>query len=116
MENNGYDWRKMSDVAIAEKIAVFIKHTRLELNKTQNDLAFEAGITRRTLTAIESGKKNLNVITLIQILRALNSLHVLDGLKVTTQISPLQLAKLEQEKRKRATSVKQENKKPKSDW
>ncbi len=116
MESTGYDWKKMSDVAIAGQIAVYIKHTRLEINKTQNDLAFEAGVARRTLTAIESGKKNINILTLIQILRALNSLHVLNGFKINTQPSPLQLVKLAQEKRKRASSVKDANKKPKSEW
>ncbi len=116
MENNEYDWKRMSDAAIAEEIAAYIKHTRLELNKTQKDLAFEAGLSRRTITAIESGNKHINIITLIQLLRSLNSLHVLNGFKTTTQLSPLQLVKLEQDKRKRATSIKQDNKNPKSDW
>lgn len=106
---------KMSNLALVQEIAEFIKLTRLEQNKTQSDLAEEAGITRTTLSAFESGKKNINLLTLIQLLRALNCLHTLDKFEVEKKVSPLQLAKLEQEQRKRA-SKGTDKKQPKSDW
>ena len=39
-------WQSMSDGAIIKNIGSFIKHHRLEQNKTQAQLAFEAGITQ----------------------------------------------------------------------
>ena len=105
----------MSNLALVQEISEFIKLTRLDQNKTQNELAEEAGITRTTLSAFESGKKNINLLTLIQLLRALNSLHVLDTFKIERKLSPLQLAKLEQEQRKRASKAT-DKKQPKSDW
>lgn len=116
MENDNFDWKRMSDIAIAEQIAVYIKNTRLDQNKTQEELAVNAGVTRRTLTAFESGKKTINLITLIQLIRALGSFHLFDGFKIEHQLSPMQLAKLEHEKRKRASSSKQNINKNKSDW
>ena len=116
MEINSLFLFKMSDRAIAEQLAAFIRNNRLEQNKTQNDLATIAGVTRRTISAFESGQKNITILTLIQLLRALNCLHVLNEFKSGSQISPIQLAKIEQQKRKRARGKNQGNKPTKSDW
>lgn len=118
METSGPDLKIMSDSAIAEHIAAYLKNARLEQNKTQAELAQEAGLTRRTVSSIETGTKtNISILTLIQLLRALNCLHVLNNFKITNQISPLELARIEQEKRKRASSDKKTTiKKNKSDW
>lgn len=105
----------MTDNATVESIGAFIKHHRLEQNKTQSRLAEEAGINRSTISEVEQGKPS-NIITLIQLLRALNLLHVLQQFQVQQQISPLQLAELEKAKRKRATKTRKAGKKPKSDW
>lgn len=117
MAINEPDLKGMSDPAIIKQIAEYIKYTRLEQNKTQGELAAEAGITRRTLSAFESETKNISLLTLIQLLRALNSLHVLNTFKIERKLSPLQLAKLEQEQRQRARKTKNTDKnQPKSDW
>ena len=105
----------MSDNAIVGTIGTFIKHHRLEQNKTQSQLAEEAGINRSTLVEFEKGMRS-NIITFIQLLRALNLLHVMEQFKITTQISPIQLAEMEQAKRKRATKTKKTSKKTKSNW
>jgi transcriptional regulator with XRE-family HTH domain len=110
--NNKYN--TMTDNAFVETIGQFIKHHRLEQNKTQSQLAEEAGINRSTLSEFEQGKRS-NIITLIQLLRALNLLQVLQHFEISTQISPIKLAELEQAKRKRASKQKESNK-PKSDW
>lgn len=104
----------MSDSAIIATIGTFIKHNRLEQNKTQEQLAKDAGINRSTLVEFEKGKR-INIITFIQLLRALNLLNLLKQFQVKLQISPIQLAELEQAKRKRASKAKTGNK-PKSDW
>lgn len=105
----------MSDIALLQTLGEFIKHHRLEQNKTQSQLAEEAGINRSTLSEFEQGKRS-NTLTLIQILRALNQLHIFDQFKVIEKISPIQLAKLEQKKRKRASKTKIETNNTNSDW
>ena len=115
MDKTNIKWNAMSYNAIVETMGAFIKHHRLEQNKTQSQLAEEAGINRSTLSEFEQGMRS-NIITLIQLLRALNLLYVLQPFQVQQQLSPIQLAELEQAKRKRATKTKKTGKKNKSDW
>ena len=115
MDINDTNWKAMSDKSILETIGAFIKHNRLEQNKSQKQLAEEAGINRSTLIDFEQGK-NSNIITLIQILRVLNLLYILEHFRVQQQISPIQLAKLEQNKRQRAGKKKKTGIKPKINW
>jgi DNA-binding XRE family transcriptional regulator len=91
----------MSDLALTELIGDFVKHHRLEQNKTQDMLAHAAGISRSTLSLLERGK-TVTLATLIQVLRVLDQLQVMDVFAVQQSISPLVLAKMEREKRKRA--------------
>lgn len=106
----------MSNNAILEIMGSFIRHHRLNQNKTQSQLANDAGINRSTLFEFEQGRGG-NLISLIQLLRALNQLHALDQFEVQqNELSPIQLAELAQAKRKRASRIKKTNKIPKSDW
>lgn len=109
------NWKAMSDKSILETIGAFIKHHRLEQNRSQSQLAKEAGINRSTLIDFEQGK-NSNIITLIQLLRVLNLLYVLEHFQLQQQLSPIQLAKLEQTKRQRAARKKKAVNKPKTEW
>lgn len=95
------NWVPMTDGAIIEAIGAFIRHHRLEQNKTQEQLALEAGINRYTINKIEGGRP-VTLTVLIQILRVLNLLHVLDAFEVKEQLSPIAYAKLKEKKRKRA--------------
>ena len=58
------------------------------------------------MNKIENGK-NFNMFTFTQVLRSLNQLQNLEVFKTQTQISPLQLAKIELKKPKRASRKKQ---------
>jgi DNA-binding XRE family transcriptional regulator len=104
MNKDNIDWFAMSDVAILEQLGNFIKETRLQQNKTQEQVAQDAGINRTTLSQIENGAGG-NMLSYIQLLRVLNKLHLFNGFQVKQQLSPLQLAKLEQNKRVRATGA-----------
>jgi DNA-binding XRE family transcriptional regulator len=120
MENINKDWFAMSDLAIMEQLGNFIKETRLQQNKTQDQVAQDAGINRSTLSQLENGGGG-NMLTYIQVLRVLNKLHLLDNFQQKTVISPLKLAKLEQNKRMRAAGTKSKPKikvvrRPGSDW
>lgn len=95
------NWVSMSDKALAEHIGAFINHHRLDQNKTQEVLASAAGISRSTLSLLERGE-TVTLTTLIQTLRALDQLNVLEVFTVKKTISPLALAKIEKEKRQRA--------------
>jgi len=93
----------MSDKALAEYIGTFVRHHRMEQNRTQDELAKAAGISRSTLSLLERGE-TVMVTTLIQVLRVLDQLSVLNAFEVRETISPLALAKLQKEKRQRARS------------
>jgi transcriptional regulator with XRE-family HTH domain len=105
-----------SDKVLAEYIGTFVRYHRLEQNKTQDELATAAGISRSTLSLLERGE-TVTVSTLIQVLRVLDQLSVLNAFEVKETISPLALAKLQKEKRQRARSTpgKSENKEE-TDW
>jgi DNA-binding XRE family transcriptional regulator len=93
----------ISDRALCELLGSFIRQSRIRMNKTQGQLAGEAGIARSTLSLCEKGE-NSSLMVFIQLLRALNMLHLLSEFETSEQLSPLQLAKL---KRKRRLRVRQ---------
>lgn len=96
------EWSSMSDQALAKHIGAFVKHHRMEQNKTQTELATEAGISRSTLSLMERGE-TVSIPTLLQVLRILDKLQVLGAFEVIETRSPLALAKLQKGKRKRAS-------------
>lgn len=91
----------MSDRANIASIGEYLKQQRLNQNKTQFQIAEAAGINRWTIGQIENGE-GISLNSLISILRALGLLNVLDVFKLETQVSPIVLAKLEKQKRRRA--------------
>ena len=107
MNDISYNFSAISDDYIALQIGKFIKHHRIEQNKTQSMLAKEAGISRSTLSLLERGGI-VTVATLIQVLRILDQLQVFNNFTITHQQSPLLLAKAEKKKKKRVASPKKE--------
>lgn len=115
MEKNITYWHSMSDSAILEFLGKYIQQTRLQQNKTQQQVATVAGINRSTVVQIENGGGG-TMMSFVQILRALGQLQILAHFEEKQQISPLQLAKLEQNKRRRARVKKDSQIEKKSDW
>mgnify|MGYP001070773580 CR=1 FL=1 len=112
------EWASMSDKALAKHIGTFVRHHRMEQKKTQDELATAAGISRSTLSLLERGE-TVTVTTLIQVLRVLDQLAVLNAFEVRETISPLAMARQQREKRQRARnkSGKDKNKnKESTDW
>ena len=107
MENSNIDWIKMSDNAIIKQLGAFIKHTRLNQNTTQAQLADMAGLNRWTISQIENGE-SITLATLIQVLRALDVLYVFNHFEINDEISPIEYAKLKEKKRQRARTKKEE--------
>ncbi len=95
------NWPSMSDKALATHIGAFIRHHRMEQNRTQQELASAAGISRSTLSLLERGE-TVTVMTLIQVLRVLDQLDVMSVFEVNEAPGPLALARMQKEKRRRA--------------
>lgn len=108
------NWTSMSDQALAGHIGAFVRHYRLEQNRTQDALAHAAGISRSTLSLLERGQ-TVTLATLIQVLRVLDQLQVMDAFVVQPRISPLALARMQKEKKQRARG-KQSNDTTEHDW
>lgn len=100
MEKTSINWVQMSDLAIVNQIGTYLRDIRVKQNKTQAQLAKRAGLNRWTISQIENGE-SITLTSLIQILRALNSLYVLTPFEVSDEISPLEYAKLKKQQRKR---------------
>ncbi len=107
LENNNNDWYSMTDRALLSLMGNFIRETRLNQNKTQQEVAEAAGMNRTTLSQIENGSGG-TMSSFILILRVIGQLHLLEPFQVRRQISPLALAKLEQGKRKRSRQGKKD--------
>lgn len=106
MGNTNINFVQMSDAAIVAQLGAFVKHKRVEQQKTQAALAEMAGLNRWTIGQIENGE-SITLMSLIQVLRALDCLYVLETFQFTEEISPLEYAKMkrkQQKKRVRKTS------------
>lgn len=91
----------MSDSEVASSIGKFIKSERLRQRKTQEELATESGIKRRTLTRIENGRP-FDLLTLIALIRHLDLLEgFIDFFEEYNPISPSLIMKMERSKPKR---------------
>ena len=103
MSEKSYNtWDSMNDIALIEVIGRFIQSNRLNQNKSQSEVAKAANISRSTLSLLERGEK-VSLSTLIQVLRILNLLHIMDVFKTSDEISPIEYAKLQKNKRQRAS-------------
>ena len=115
MENTNNTWNESSDNVLLDMIGKFIQETRVQQNKNQQQVADAAGINRSTLSQIENGGGG-TMLSMLQILRVLDQLRFLDYFQIQTKVSPIQLAKLEQKKRKRARNTDPTNSTSLPDW
>ncbi|MEB2780715.1 helix-turn-helix transcriptional regulator [Algoriphagus sp. C2-6-M1] len=110
------DYNVLSDTAILQKLGEFVKYHRMSQQKSQDQLALEAGMSRSTLSLLERGEK-VNLITLIQVLRVLNQLHWLESFEVKQEISPMDYIKLQKRhERQRIRNVNMAAENPPSEW
>lgn len=101
-------WTEMSNPAILAKIGSRIKETRIRQGKTQVELATATGIAPITVANIEKGKP-ANTFIFISILRELGLLENLENLVPEGKISPIQLKKMQGNKRYRVRKLKPRN-------
>ena len=105
------DFYSMTDKGIAAEIGNRLKSLRLRRNFTQQQLSEAAALSLNTIKSLESGRGKLS--SLVAVLRELGALDTLDGFIPEVQISPLQLAKQQGKKRKRASGARIKGEGPK---
>lgn len=93
-----------SDDATLKELGSRITRYRLNRNLTQDTLAREAGVSKRTIHRVEHGHST-QALNLIRILRALHLLENFEALIPEPAISPIQQAKMHGKRRKRASSI-----------
>lgn len=91
----------MTEKAIEAELGIRLKTLRLRKNRTQKQVAEDAALSLNVIKGLEAGRGKLS--SLIAVLRELEALDDLDQFIKEEQISPLQLAKQQGKKRKRAT-------------
>jgi putative transcriptional regulator len=79
-----------------------LQQRRLALNCSQTEIAARAGITRKTITNVETGQGG-TLLTLIAILKALELETELDRLVPAPGPSPMQMLQFAGQRRRRAT-------------
>ncbi len=94
-----------SDNSALKEIGNRLAQYRLNQNKSQAELAQQAGVSNRTITRIENGH-SAQTASLIRILRALQLTDNLEALVPEQVMSPVQQVKLQGKKRMRASSEK----------
>lgn len=92
------------DPALLAELGLRLARQRLDRNLSQDDLAREAGVSKRTLHRMEHGH-SAQMTNWIRVLRALDLLANLEQLLPAPAPSPMQQLKLQGKLRRRASSV-----------
>lgn len=92
-----------TDKGLLIKIGEYVRYHRLQQNKTQAQVATDAGISRSTLSLLEHGEAGA-IGTLIQVLRVLDLLEILSIFSIKKELSPMAIAKAQEKERQRASS------------
>jgi transcriptional regulator with XRE-family HTH domain len=93
----------LTDEAILAELGGRLAQRRLELQLTQEMLAEQAGVSKRTVERVEAGATT-QISSMIRILRVLGLLDRLDTLVYEAGPRPMDLLKLKGKARKRASS------------
>lgn len=102
--------------AVRVEIGRRIAAQRLDANLTQQSVAEEAGISRRTLQRLESGHAGVTLETLVRTLRVLKMVEGFEQLIPKVGISPMQLLKLQGNQRRRGRESASQRKAPSGPW
>lgn len=104
---------ELSDQAVLEELGTRVAQRRIRGNLTQEELAQEAGVARKTLTRMERGLP-VQTPSLMRVLRVLGALENCDVLVPETSVSPIQSLKLQGRQRQRASrkATKPKQRKP----
>lgn len=90
-----------TDDVVLRELGERLARTRLERNLSQQRLAEEAGVSKRTVERLEGGEP-VKSNSLIRVLRALGKLDALDRLVPEPLPSPVERLRLQGRRRRRA--------------
>jgi len=91
-----------TDAAVLAELGARMAHLRLQRNLTQEQLAREAGVSKRTVIRLENGESS-QFTNLIRVVRALGLLGNLDAFVPPPLPSPLAQLRLHAKERRRAS-------------
>ena len=95
--------RLLTTPQIEQELGRRLKRRRLELNLSQEGAALHSGLSRRTITAVEHGQ-GATLATLIELLRALDAVDILEDFLPDPGPSPLAMARLREDPVRRYAS------------
>jgi transcriptional regulator with XRE-family HTH domain len=102
----------MTDKAVLSELGKRLAQHRIDQNITQENLAKEAGISKRTLERLEAGQPS-QLMTFVRVLRALNMINLLEAAIPEAVTHPVDLLKIGKD-RQRASSKRKES--PEEPW
>ena len=105
----------LTDKAILAELGGRLAQRRLELQLTQEMLAEQAGVSKRTVERIEAGA-TAQMSTLIRVLRVLELLDRLETLVPEAGPRPMDLVRLKGKARKRASGKRKSTDKGPWHW
>jgi transcriptional regulator with XRE-family HTH domain len=97
---------KATDDAVLAEIGKRLAQTRLALNLTQERLAEQAGVSKRSIERLESGAVATQLSGFIRVCRVLNVLDRFEALIPESVPSPIAELKLRGKQRQRASGGK----------
>jgi transcriptional regulator with XRE-family HTH domain len=121
MATSNINWQGLSDTQVVEQLGAELRRMRLERNLSQAEVATRAGLDRTTVVKLEAGRA-ATLLTVVQVLRAMGRLEVLDTFHEEPRLTPMmaleQEAKYLAKQRKRASRRKPTivPPKPRSTW
>ncbi|HEY1794380.1 MAG TPA: helix-turn-helix domain-containing protein [Opitutaceae bacterium] len=106
-----------SDASILEEIGRRLRASRLGRNLTQQGLATESGVAKRTVERIEAGELATAISSYVRVCRALGILARFEMLLPLPPPSPIEQLKLHGKARRRASGSRARGKQEKpKDW
>ena len=121
MSTNNINWKILNDEKVLEQLGKELRRMRLERNLSQAKVAERAGLDRTTVVKLEAGRA-ATLLTVVQVLRAIGKLELLDAFHEVPQPTPYMLVEAQAEylkkQRKRAGPQSSDivPPKPKSTW
>lgn len=115
-ENDSTIWYNMSNQAIVTELGENLRQIRVSQKLTQEKLAKQAGLSRSAIYELENGKTATSLITIVQVLRALQQLSVFDSWKTEEPERKLSMLKTNVKVGLSVKPKRIERKKEENDW
>ena len=91
-----------SDDVVLGEIGARVRRLRLQRNQTQQELADEAGVSKRTVERLEAGRST-QLSSFLRVCRSLGLLERMDGIVPAPLPSPMEALKLQSKGRQCAS-------------